>query len=305
MVLKKPYKKLIITLVVVLLCIVVIYIEYKQVNKYVPFKAKVITSTFVIPNEVHFILFEKRKLDFIQFLSIVSAIKVQKPEQVLVHCDCKELSGHYWDLIIYLSKKINVPVKVIYLAKPTHVFGQKLSSVYHSADVARIQILMNYGGIYLDTDTVVLKPLSEFLRYEVVIGWPYSDNIGNQIIIADKQARLLRLWLNGYKQYRPFMWYYNAGQYPTDEVLAKNPSLVHRVPVLFGVHNLLSKLHGVNEWHDWRRYYTIHLLSRHHPAPQNISEAVIEELDTAFGELSRWLLYHIEPALSPFGDTWL
>lgn len=302
---KKPYKKLIVTFVVILICIAVLYIEYKHVNKYVPFKAKVITSTFIIPNEVHFILFEKRELEFIQFLSIVSAIKVQKPEQILVHCDCKELSGRYWDLLISLSEITNIPVKVIYLAKPTHVFGQKLSSVYHSADVARIQVLMNYGGIYLDTDMVVLKPLNEFLRYEMVIGWPYSDYIGNQILIADKKARFLRLWLNGYKQYRPFMWYYNAGQNPTDEILAKHPSLVHRVPLLFGVHNLLSKLHGTNEWHDWRRYYAIHLLSRHHPASQHVNETVIGSLKTPFSELARWLLYHVEPALSPFGDVWV
>jgi hypothetical protein len=35
------------------------------------------------------------------------------------------------------------------LAKPTHVFGQQLASVHHASDVARIQILRKYGGIYL------------------------------------------------------------------------------------------------------------------------------------------------------------
>lgn len=72
---RKLYKKLIVTLVLVF-CTVLIYLEYKHVNKYVPFKAKVITSTFVIPNIVHFVLFDKTELEFIQFLSIVSAVKV-------------------------------------------------------------------------------------------------------------------------------------------------------------------------------------------------------------------------------------
>lgn len=104
------------------------------------------------------------------------------------------------------------------------------------------------------------------------------------------------------------MWYYNAGQYPTDEILRENPNLIHRVPVLFGVENLLSKLHDKNGWHGWHdlQYYTIHLLSRHYPAPQNISELVINDLDTAFAEISRYILYYIEPALNPFGgDSWL
>lgn len=128
-----------------------------------------------------------------------------------------------------------------------------------------------------------------------------------QILIADKHARFLKLWLNGYRVYRPTMWYYNAGQYPTDEILRENPNLIHRVPVLFGVQNLLSKLHANNSWHDWRRnFYTIHLLSRHYPTPQNVNETVINDLDTPFGEISRYLLYYIEPSLNPFGgDSWL
>ena len=72
----KRSNKLIVTLGVLLTCIVVIYIEYEQVNKLVPFKAEVVKNTFVIPNDVHFILFDKTELEFIQFLSIMSAIKV-------------------------------------------------------------------------------------------------------------------------------------------------------------------------------------------------------------------------------------
>ena len=35
------------------------------------------------------------------------------------------------------------------MLKPTHVFGQKLSSVQHASDVSRLKVLIKYGGIYL------------------------------------------------------------------------------------------------------------------------------------------------------------
>lgn len=39
------------------------------------------------------------------------------------------------------------------------------------SDYARIDILHEYGGIYLDTDVELLKPLDAFLKYPLFSGW--------------------------------------------------------------------------------------------------------------------------------------
>lgn len=78
--------------------------------------------------------------------------------------------------------KKNTTLEIVQLSQPTHVFGQPLSSVYHASDVARIQILMKYGGIYLDNDMLVLRPLDKFLKYEMAVGWPFGEYIGTQVI---------------------------------------------------------------------------------------------------------------------------
>lgn len=39
------------------------------------------------------------------------------------------------------------------------------------SDYARIDILHQYGGVYLDTDVELLKPLDEFLQYPLFCGW--------------------------------------------------------------------------------------------------------------------------------------
>lgn len=39
------------------------------------------------------------------------------------------------------------------------------------SDFARIDILNQYGGVYLDTDVELLKPLDEYLKYPLFAGW--------------------------------------------------------------------------------------------------------------------------------------
>lgn len=91
------------------------------------------------------------------------------------------MHGRYWDLILELSNVTSVPVLIKITSKPDFVFGQPLSSIYHSSDVARIIILQSNGGIYLDCDTLVLKSLKPFLKFEMVLGWPKKDYIGTQV----------------------------------------------------------------------------------------------------------------------------
>ena len=43
------------------------------------------------------------------------------------------------------------------------------------SDVARLEILMEVGGIYLDTDSVVVKPLDTFLQTKTMVLGEESD----------------------------------------------------------------------------------------------------------------------------------
>ena len=44
-----------------------------------------------------------------------------------------------------------------HLPQPSHVFGVKLAIVHHAADVARLQVLSKYGGIYLGMYIILLE----------------------------------------------------------------------------------------------------------------------------------------------------
>ncbi|RWS11431.1 hypothetical protein B4U80_01156, partial [Leptotrombidium deliense] len=143
-------------------------------------------------------------------------------------------------------------------------------------------ILMNYGGIYLDNDVFVLNPLTEFLKFEMTIAWDEGESIGNQILIASKNARFLKLWLKSYKYYDSSRWYYNAGQLPTSSILESNPHLVNRVKERFGV-SCCGVINYIFEKNiDLKRW-------QYNP-PEEIYEKDVWLLNTTFGQMARSVL---------------
>jgi hypothetical protein len=123
---------------------------------------------------------------------------------------------------------------------------------------------MEYGGIFLDNDVYVVQNLNKYRKFEMALGWDENECIGTQVLIANKNARFLRLWLESYRKYYPDQWYYYAGCKPTEQVLYGRPELVHRVKLQFGVHMLLPELYETL-WKEWRQQYTIHLMMQNRP----------------------------------------
>lgn len=66
-------------------------------------------------------------------------------------------------------------------------------------DVVRLHALVNYGGIYMDTDVEVLKPLDDFLDLEAFLGFERANAISTGIMAAEKGQKLFVELLNDYK----------------------------------------------------------------------------------------------------------
>lgn len=65
------------------------------------------------------------------------------------------------------------------------MWGRKLSSVQHASDVLRIHILQQHGGIYLDTDTFLVKNLDYYRRFELAIGEFIFENVPRTVKITE------------------------------------------------------------------------------------------------------------------------
>lgn len=66
------------------------------------------------------------------------------------------------------------------------------------SDYVRLWVLYNNGGIYLDTDYKILKPLDDFLNCNLFMGNENDDFIGTAIIGAEKGHWLIKQWLEYY-----------------------------------------------------------------------------------------------------------
>ncbi len=68
---------------------------------------------------------------------------------------------------------------------------ESISEPAHIADYLRIDIVNKYGGIYLDTDVIVLKDFDDFLHNPLTLGMEFrSDPMFERASIwrADKAA---------------------------------------------------------------------------------------------------------------------
>ena len=268
---RRTKQNLVILLILILLVVYIVKIQkVYQTTKpisFIGFNNVTGDKNLIVPNIIHYVHFDQKILPFVPFICICSAFYNHKPARIYIHTNVG-LHGKYFEL---LRRVLGEKLVLRSLERPSHVFGQRLSSVEHSADVARIKILMKYGGISLDQDVFVVQNLNRFRHFEIAIGWPEDQHIGSQVIFAHKDARFLPLYLDQYQNYRANSWYYNAGEAPTNNILLSQPHLVHRVKLEFGVENLSEKLY-MQHWEGWEGRHAIHLLWRHQDYLTNTSQ---------------------------------
>jgi hypothetical protein len=180
---------------------------------------------------------------------------------------------------------------------------------WHAADIVRIKVLMKFGGIYLDQDMYVVKSLDTFRKFEITVHWIDKFDMAPGILIANQNARFLKLYLKSYRKYNSSDWDYNCCILPVESILSKYPYLVHRVEVEFGTHSptVCPKLYSVYYPNCINEYYTIHLFMRDHnvtllgctdwdfgykyPPVMTFDEENIKTLNVTFGEMARLVLY--------------
>ncbi|MBW9145258.1 glycosyl transferase [Clostridium sp. CM027] len=66
------------------------------------------------------------------------------------------------------------------------------------ADYARLFVLFNYGGIYMDTDVEILKPFNNLLELEGFVGFEDKELVSTAVIGSQKGNLLINEWLLTY-----------------------------------------------------------------------------------------------------------
>ena len=190
----------------------------------------------MIPNIIHFIFglksdFGGKGFSYIHYLAVVTAWKVNQPEKMFLHY-AYEPSGEWWDKAKpYLTLNQVVP--------PKEIFGRPLKHFAHQADVLRLEMLMQHGGIYLDMDVVCINSFGPLLRKGFVMGREPEAGLCNAVILASADAEFLRIWYEQYREFDGTRWGYHSVALPL-QLATQHPSMIQiqdEYSFFFPMHN--------------------------------------------------------------------
>lgn len=168
----------------------------------------------MIPNIIHFIYglepgFGCKPFILFHYLAIKSAYEINKPDKIyLVYA--YEPSSEWFE-------KAKEYVELVKVTPPEEIFGNRLQHYAHQSDIIRLERLREYGGIYLDLDTICVKPLLPLLQNNFVLGeeyqlWSekpgelpeekYFKGLCNAVILSSKNSPFLQKWYDSYREFR-------------------------------------------------------------------------------------------------------
>ena len=183
----------------------------------------------MIPNILHFVFgmapdFGGKPFSLVHYLSVKSAVELNQPIAAYFHYQY-EPAGEWWEKAkpLLTLNKINAPDTFM---------GCSLHHVAHKADVVRLKVLKETGGIYMDLDTISVKPLTSLLAHSFAIGqelkavytpknWrqrikynirkslglikdisKHNTGLCNAVLLSEKNSDFVNLWLTEYKSFR-------------------------------------------------------------------------------------------------------
>lgn len=139
--------------------------------------------------------FGGRPFSLPHYLSVRSAWEVLKPDVMFMHC-AHEPSGEWWELA--------KPMLHVHRVTPVSgIYGFPAAHPAHRADIVRLAALIAMGGIYLDTDVLVVRPFDELMAAEFTAAREVTADgvqvgLSNAILLAQPDARFAKLCLDGH-----------------------------------------------------------------------------------------------------------
>lgn len=150
----------------------------------------------MIPNILHYVHLSEggRPWQLHHYLSVKSAVERSGVENITVWMD-EEPTGEWWNKTVPM-------VQLEFIEPPTEIYGKPITQLAHKSDVLRLQILIEHGGIYVDTDVIFLKPFTHLLDNEFILGQQGVD--GNEglcpaVILSEPDSTFAKLWLAGFR----------------------------------------------------------------------------------------------------------
>jgi len=194
-----------------------LFIESKLKNLYSK-------NNFELPKIIHLIYFKEKDLCAYHLRCIESIIRHMPDYKIIIHNDIEPLDNEYWNKLKEYSQ-----IEIVKRDRPREFDGFDLHFVQYQADVARLEILYEYGGIYLDLDVLIVKNFEDIFKsnHDFYICKEGKDTenqesgLINSFLAAKPKNEFLRIWLDNFKTgLRMENWAYHIRE--TNQTLIKD-----------------------------------------------------------------------------------
>lgn len=169
----------------------------------------------MIPRTIHFIFFGFTEFTRIHYWAVKSAQTKNPGYRIKIHYSQAPQNNRYWNGLV-------PTVELCPVSPPEEFAGVQLDSYQYKADVLRLQILQDQGGIYLDLDVICLKSFDDLLDHDCVLGIESggddinsAESITNAVILAAPGHDFIQQWLEQTgENLRDRDWAYHAVNLP-------------------------------------------------------------------------------------------
>lgn len=150
----------------------------------------------MIPNKLHYVHLSRsgRPWKLHHYLSVKSAYERGGFDDITIWVDDIP-EGVLWS-------KTTEMVNVIQVEPPQDIFGLPITQPAHQSDVIRLQVLLEVGGVYVDTDTIFVKPFTDLLDNKFVLGQQGvggAEGLCPAVIMSERASFFGQSWLLGFK----------------------------------------------------------------------------------------------------------
>ncbi|XP_076448646.1 uncharacterized protein LOC143285274 [Babylonia areolata] len=238
----------------------------------------------LIPNLSHYVIFGGHEIRNYTFIGIISSVRFLQPCMVMIHADVLPV-GSFWDTLVRL-----IPHLIhVQRSAPSVIFGHPVKVIEHSSDIARLEAVKKFGGVYQDTDYILLNPVEDLRNYSVVMGKTIPNmNYCNCIFMGKPAAEFLNVWHDSYRTFNDKVWGFHSTIMPY-RIHQKRPELAfHEVnnfvtPYFANIRKLFY-----DNFLDWKRLHGLHLYTRLFP---RYFRKRFDQQNSSLGQVTRHILF--------------
>ncbi|KAF2898699.1 hypothetical protein ILUMI_07474 [Ignelater luminosus] len=213
-------------------------------------------QSFSTPNHVHYLRLNQSSFTYVDEMCLLSVFKNHVPERIIIHTYNSNLSGLFWERI-KKTRGLRLLLQVLPIDIPIEIATKTNNNMSVIRSYMKLKILKRYGGIILDNDVFVVNNLDGYLRYDMAIHWMGMDTIlSDRILVANPDARLLRLWFKGFKRYLNLtkVATMSSVEYVTYKLLSKQSFDAYVDLNKFRIDSMCISTHVLYEkpWNEWQ-----------------------------------------------------